>query len=250
MPVNTPPLTTYRKAINVLKRNRAALVLSKALNPGRRVEIQALMEHLQPGPVDKLLDIGCGDGYWTNYFGKRASGIIGIDPYHYDVAMALQYAHPHASFCLATSEFLPFPESSFTKAVSVCVFEHLYDDKQALQEVYRVLVPGGILAATVDSLNSPHVSDSHRQWHMESAYCQQLYNAESIKERFLQAGFRDIHTRYLMGSPIAVAWEILTERVGAGSMFLGPFVLPLIKFFERPDFVSGYKLLVFARKGE
>jgi SAM-dependent methyltransferase len=247
-PIRLPPETLYRRVINILKRNRLALSAAKALNPGRRVEIAALMRRLVPTPGDRIIDIGCGDGYWTNYFGRHATSVVGIDPYLHDLTKAARYGRPGSRFCLATSEALPFPEGAFTKAVSVCVFEHLYDDQRALREIHRVLAPEGICAATVDSLDSPHVSDSHRQWHMKVAYCRQLYTAESIKELYRQAGFRNVVAHYIMGSPVAVAWEILTERVGAASLLAGPLAFPIIRLLERQPRDTGYKLLVCGTK--
>src|SRR3546814_10420467 len=46
---------------------------------------------------------------------------------------------------------LPFADSTFDRIIASEVLEHVSDDQQSLHEVFRVLKPGGTLAATVPS---------------------------------------------------------------------------------------------------
>src|SRR3546814_18600443 len=46
---------------------------------------------------------------------------------------------------------LPFADSTFDRIIASEVLEHVSDDRQSLHEVFRVLKPGGTLAATVPS---------------------------------------------------------------------------------------------------
>ena len=83
-----PPKTLYRRTLNKLKRVPLIQVLYKNLNPLRKIEIASIQSYLTKNSDDYILDIGCGDGYWTNYFSKSAKKIIGIDPNKEDVEIA------------------------------------------------------------------------------------------------------------------------------------------------------------------
>ena len=38
-----------------------------------------LLEHLDPQPTDRVLDLGCGDGQFTNRFISSAGYVLGVD---------------------------------------------------------------------------------------------------------------------------------------------------------------------------
>jgi SAM-dependent methyltransferase len=244
----TPNNTLYRKIVNALKSNYFLLVLVKILNPGRRIEIINIRRNLARSKSETILDVGCGDGYWTRYFSKYANHVVGIEPYETDFKKAKKYANPKTEFFQATAESLTFDDGSFDTLVSVCVFEHLYDDVKAFREFHRVLNTNGVLLATVDSLNSPYVSDKHKRWHMHACYCKQLYDTKSIREKLTLAGFKKIEAHYIMGDGISVFWEKLMERIGVFAFVLLPFFFPAIMLLEGGPKKSGYKIFVRAEK--
>jgi SAM-dependent methyltransferase len=246
----TPKDTFYRKVVNLLKSNYTLLVFLKILNPGRRIEIANIKRRLLTSDSGNgsLLDVGCGDGYWSRYFSKYASKVVGIEPYEVDLKKAQQYAIPNTEFLFATAEKMPFNDKSFDKIVSVCVFEHLYDDLAAFREFHRVLSDKGIVLATVDSLNSPYVSKEHIEWHMSACYCKQLYTIEGITDKLKAAGFGKVEAFYIMGSRVSVFWEILMEKTGVFAFILLPIFWPLIMVLEGGEKKSGYKIFVKAAK--
>jgi SAM-dependent methyltransferase len=248
--VFTPNNTLYRKLVNALKSNYFLLVLVKILNPGRRVEILNIRRNLLTPGAEKhvVLDVGCGDGYWSRYFSKYTSKVVGIEPYETDLKKAKKYANPKTEFVKGTAESMAFPDGSFDKIVSVCVFEHLYDDVQAFREFNRVLNDKGMLLATVDSLNSPFVSEKHRSWHMQACYCKQLYDTQGISEKLQRAGFKKVEAYYIMGNRLSVFWEILMEKMGVFAFFLLPFFYPAILLSERSPKKTGYKIFIKAEK--
>lgn len=246
----TPKDTLYRRIVNLLKSNYTLLVFLKVLNPGRRIEIVNIKRGLlSSGEGDgSLLDVGCGDGYWSRYFSKYVSKVVGIEPYEVDLMKAQKYAIPKTEFLFGTAEKMSFNDNSFDRIVSVCVFEHLYDDVAAFREFYRVLADNGVMLATVDSLSSPYISQKHIQWHMSACYCKQLYTVESITKKLKTAGFAKIEAFYIMGSRISVFWEILMEKIGVFAFVFLPIFWPLIMILERGEKKSGYKIFVKASK--
>jgi len=53
---------------------------------------------------------------------------------------------PHVSCALANAEALPFPDQSFDAVVTGFCLRNVSDLKQALQEIFRLLKPGGRMA--------------------------------------------------------------------------------------------------------
>ncbi len=243
-----PHNSFYRKIVNFFKNINLINVLIKKINACRKIEINCIDNAGDFKKSDTVLDIGCGDGYWTNYFGKKCAKIIGVEPYKEHLAMAQKKYSDNCDFVLGSAEDLNFKESSFDKVISVCVFEHLFNDKLAFAEIHRVLKPAGKLAATIDSLNSKYISDSYRKKHMKECYCAQLYTTETITVKLKDAGFKNIKANYIIGSWLSIFYEKLSEKIGALSYIVMLPLYPLIVLLENEFKNSGYKIIVSAEK--
>jgi SAM-dependent methyltransferase len=104
----------------------------RALDPGR----------LPPRPV--IADLGCSSGAMLSVLARTCpdAQLVGLDA----VAAGLLEAHhrvPHAALFLASATELPFGDASTDAVVALNLLEHLSDDRAALREVARVLVPEG-----------------------------------------------------------------------------------------------------------
>lgn len=110
-------------------------------------------ELLRTLSMEKVLEIGCGEGFLLA--AVRASDKTAIDI----SAEALRKARSRAgaSFGVALAERLPFADNTFDLVFSVGVMEHFLDDKEALGEVHRVLRTNGYCAMLL------HVDLSSRQ---------------------------------------------------------------------------------------
>jgi len=91
---------------------------------------------LKPG--ERVLEVGCGAGHLTTRLAARGVDIVGID------------ANPKASAIAGTdrvrtmqAESLAFANDSFDVIVSVHAIEHIPGLEGALDEMARVLRPGG-----------------------------------------------------------------------------------------------------------
>lgn len=99
----------------------------------------------------KILDYGCGDGryfeYFKNYF--NVDNIFGVEVSKIRVERAKQKGWEKI-FCVALDEPLPFSEDSFDFINWIEVIEHIPYHKADfyLREIKRVLKPNGILILT------------------------------------------------------------------------------------------------------
>jgi 2-polyprenyl-6-hydroxyphenyl methylase/3-demethylubiquinone-9 3-methyltransferase len=96
----------------------------------------------------RVLDVGCGSGWFSAALSEAGFSVSGVDV----AAEALRRARLRASgveFALAREgEELPFEAGSFGAAWLGEVLEHVQDGIALLEEVARVLEPGGVLIAS------------------------------------------------------------------------------------------------------
>lgn len=93
-----------------------------------------------------LLDIGCAAGAEFEPLLARGFQIVGIDyaPEMLRLAQQRYGASQALCLCRADAESLPFPDASFDHVVCLGVFEYLSTYDRGLEEIHRVLRPGGV----------------------------------------------------------------------------------------------------------
>jgi len=113
---------------------------------------------IQPGT--RLLDLGCGAGRHAFEAARRGAEVVALDSDHGElcqvsaVAAAMAEAgeiQVPASITAAAGDAtrMPFPDGSFDIVIAAEVLEHIPADQSAMNEIARVLRPGGIAAVTV-----------------------------------------------------------------------------------------------------
>jgi len=98
-----------------------------------------------------ILDVGCGDGFFSSVAFPDRKLELGIDPNQKSVEIAKQRGNYKEVIC-TTADKIPYSEASFGSAFANCVMEHIDDDLSALKEISRVLKPKGIFAFGVPSI--------------------------------------------------------------------------------------------------
>lgn len=112
---------------------------------------RAVLAALDPGPDDRLLDVGCGGGVLLRDALATGATAAGVD-HSYEMVRLARETNAEAvvggrlEVVQADAASLPFPDESFTKVSMVIVLLFLPDPVAALREVHRVLRPGGRLA--------------------------------------------------------------------------------------------------------
>ncbi len=119
------------------------------------IEQDHIMELLAPSPHDRILDVGCGTGIFTNTYCQAGARVTGIDLSLPMLRVAVQ-KQPLADMAptVADMSALPFADGRFDKTVSITALEFVADASAAVGELLRVTRNGGCLVlATLNSLS-------------------------------------------------------------------------------------------------
>ena len=228
----------------------------------RRIEECAtLIRWLDSQNGERILDIGCGDGYYDMIIAQPGARVVGIDIKEKPLAKAQRHYHGEQfEFLYMNAEEMSFNDASFDKVVSFCVIEHLNHDDRAMQHIARVLKPGGSFVFSADSLSNPGIAAGERARHKQRYAVNTFYTVEYLQEKLARAGFAIEETRYILASPYALAlarfsWklDVLPRALGI-IRALGYLSLWFIwkmtpPFSNKPDASrGGLTLLVRAKK--
>ncbi|MDI3326543.1 class I SAM-dependent methyltransferase [Pontibacterium granulatum] len=119
----------------------------------KSVELEWVMNLLQPQAGELILDAGCGSGIFTQPIAENGAQITGIDISQPMLERA-QKRLPRHEFLAADICDLPFVDESFDKTVSITALEFIEDGEQAIAELFRVTKPGGlVVVATLNRLS-------------------------------------------------------------------------------------------------
>lgn len=118
-----------------------------------------------------LLEVGCGEGRGIDWLLPKVIKYTAIDKIE-PVIKTLQKKYPTAKFYSGNIPPLSvFEDNSFDSIVSFQVIEHIQNDSLFLQEIHRVLKPGGMALLTTP--NRP-MSLSRNPWHIREYTGQEL----------------------------------------------------------------------------
>ena len=126
----------------------------KTMSPHYRNKMAFVRSALSKVPRDsRILDVGCGYGEYMELFREMGfSNVSGLDTDR----KALE---GQECVVLCAGESMPFKPSSFDVVTCISVLEHAEDDRRVLDEIRRVLRPGGIAIIVVPSSAYPFTYD-------------------------------------------------------------------------------------------
>lgn len=118
-----------------------------------------------------VLEVGCGEGRGFDVLIPKARSFTAVDKIK-PVIDRLQKKYPKAR--LASMNIPPLTglaDNSFDRVVSFQVIEHIQDDALFLQEIHRVLKPGGIALITTPNRR---LSLTRNPWHIREYLPEEL----------------------------------------------------------------------------
>lgn len=165
----------------------------KALSPAQdRAAITARL-NLQPGAT--VIDIGCGPGNFTGWFGAQVSpgGLaIGVDASHTMLTRAVaDNSGANVAYLCGDAEDLPFRDDVADSVSCLAALYLINQPFQAIAEISRILKPGGKVAL-MTSLAPGGVRNSFRATVLESLGGVRMFSRDEITTFLRDNGFNDI----------------------------------------------------------
>ena len=170
--------------------------------PELELRARLLRNEIRPG--DRVLDLGCGAGAFTQIAADAGAGVaIGIEVAQAAIDRA-KAEHPVLEFKLAPIDGpLPLQDASFDLVWASEVIEHVADTAIWLSEVRRVIAPGGRLLLTtpahgrlrlllggIERYSEPQGDHLH------------LYTARSLRALLEEFGFDNVRVEAASGPPL------------------------------------------------
>jgi SAM-dependent methyltransferase len=202
-----------------------------------------------------VMDIGCGTGKMLEELSQFADA-IGCD-YNID---AVEFCRKRGNFLLiqASAENIPLLNKSLNIVFILGVLNHreIKDDQKVLNEVFRILKPGGILIITEPALQFLYSE------HDKTQHSKHRYNKREMREMLTKATFEIIKLSYydIILFPLSFLYRMIRKIFPArqrSDIFYTPNllnrILRSILFFEakllrKIDFSIGLSVFAVAQK--
>lgn len=108
------------------------------VNKSDKRHFKEVSRYLAPKHKDRILEIGCGRGFLTREVQAIAPSTLGVDINPEAVKNGVT-----RGLTVMSADDLKFSDDSFNKVYSMHVIEHVPNMVKVLDEIERVLVPGG-----------------------------------------------------------------------------------------------------------
>lgn len=170
------------------ERNVAEIARLEAPERMGRMPPQEVLELLDPHPGIRCLDLGAGTGYMSRPLASHLApgGVVGLDRSQGMLEELGRRAREETGAWVARVQAdagaLPFDEGAFGRVLSLNLHHELDDPTAVLEEVHRVLGPGGlVLVVDWEPGESPGGPPQEGRWAAGE-------HAEALRE----AGFEDV----------------------------------------------------------
>lgn len=148
---------------------------------------------------EKVLDIGCGLGYFLLKLKGSGAELHGLDPSEESIEYVKKNITEHAK--VGSVEEIPYPDNMFDKVLFCEVIEHVEDDEKVLREIRRILKPGGRLVVSTPSLKGWRAHSKLKQLghhHGGEFHYRDGYYPRELEEKLVKSGYRIVKTKQAM----------------------------------------------------
>jgi ubiquinone/menaquinone biosynthesis C-methylase UbiE len=179
--------------------------------------MDAVADQRGPGPLRRILDLGCGTGRFTGSLATRfGTEVIGLDPSTRMLRQAVAKAGPTVRHAIARGEDIPLPDGSVDLVFMSMVFHHFAYPERVAGECRRVLRPGGVAflrAGTSDRI----AFYAHTRFFPSSVRIMErtLVSAAAVVETF-EAARLSASASGQLRQEIAPTFAVYAEQIAAG----------------------------------
>jgi 2-polyprenyl-3-methyl-5-hydroxy-6-metoxy-1,4-benzoquinol methylase len=163
----------------------------------------------------RLLDVGCSNGAYLAAMREEGWDVEGVE-FDRD---AVEYARQSRNLKVTQGEIEEglgqLAAASFDVVTMWHVLEHSFNPATALQQIHRILKPGGMLMLEVPNFASPSVSIFKRYWFpMDIPRHLYQFTPTTLRAMLTKAGFHSIRVKGVP-SPEAIVWSSVAARQSA-----------------------------------
>ena len=151
-------------------------------------------------PGRRALDAGCGVGYGATLLADAgAAEVAAVDVAAAVVEAARERVGDSVDVEVADVRELPFPDNAFDLVVCFEVIEHISEQDRALDELVRVLAPGGVLLVSSPNrerypAGNPHHVREYLPSELEAAIAARLAHVRLLRQQnYLASTLLDDH---------------------------------------------------------
>ncbi|MEJ7645956.1 MAG: class I SAM-dependent methyltransferase [Chryseolinea sp.] len=149
-------------------------------------------EFSNPG---KMLDIGCGNGWFIYMMREKGWEVRGVEPSKAgaEAGRSAGKLDIHHGDLISAN----YPAESFDYVRSNHSFEHIPNPNEVLDEMYRILKPGGKAFIGVPNINSVNGKSFHKFWYYLGAPVHTFnYSDKTLPDMLKRHRFRNIKVNY------------------------------------------------------
>jgi 2-polyprenyl-6-hydroxyphenyl methylase / 3-demethylubiquinone-9 3-methyltransferase len=123
--------------------NPVALLRAEAR--ARNPWIAGTLHRAFPTGATRVLDIGCGGGFLSNYLAREGFVVTGLDAAAESLAIARRYdVTGSVVYELGDAYRLPYLDDAFQAACALDFLEHVAEPERVVREAARILQTGGL----------------------------------------------------------------------------------------------------------
>lgn len=115
-----------------------------------KVVLPNLLRILPATPGKKILDIACGQGFFSKVYAAGGASVLGVDISKELIKRAKQNEGENLKFEVGNATKIFAPDKSFDGAILVLALQNIKDMAGVIKEAYRVLVQGGKLVIVLN----------------------------------------------------------------------------------------------------
>lgn len=195
-----------------------------------------------------ILDLGCGFGEFAVAFADEPID-MGVDICAKDL-FAASKTKKYKNLTLADARNLPFSDNSYGSIFSISTLEHIGNPEKALNEAYRVLMPGGVLFLTLETdevdgatfyrpffqkIGLPFLSNLATKAYNSLFHRQTLLTKSEWIKKVKKTGFKIEKSRDIISTEVTRLFDLLLLTAWPSQLFR-PFIGKRIVF--RPKFLE------------